>query len=204
MPLSIIGAGFGRTGTTSLQAALDHLRCGPCFKEASSAIATNLWYRARKGLPIDWDDLLRGYGATLDFPSCLFYRELAAKYPLAKVILTVRDPDDWFDSVKVAFMDRLDGMTRTAQTAAAMDYAIDLLSTVLGPDFRDRAAAIAAYERHTVEVQDSIPAHRLLRYDVLEGWDPLCRFLEMSIPDVPFPHLNSKDARVPASSSRKY
>jgi len=204
MPLSIIGAGFGRTGTTSLQWALDHLRCGPCFKEASSAIATDLWYRARNGQPIDWDGLLEGYGATLDFPSCLFYRELAGKYPSAKVILTVRDPDDWFESVKTAFIDRLDGMTRSAENAAAMDYAIDLLSTALGPDFRDRTTAIAAYERHTAEVQESIPAHRLLTYDVLEGWEPLCRFLDVPVPDTPFPRLNSKYVRVPASSSKKY
>ena len=101
-------------------------------------------------------------------------------------------------------MDRLDGMTRTAETAAAMDYATDLLSTAMGPDFRDRATAIAAYERHTAEVQESIPAHRLLTYDVLDGWEPLCQFLDMPVPDVPFPHLNSKYVRVQASSSKKY
>ena len=35
-----------------------------------------------------------------------------------------------------------------------------------------------------------VPADRLLVYEISQGWEPLCEFLEVPVPDAPMPHLN--------------
>jgi hypothetical protein len=193
MPLSVIGAGFGRTGTTSLWRAFDRLGFGPCWKEGDSPIGRTLWSKFRSHQPINWDEVLDGYRSTLDFPICLFYRELASHYPTAKVILTVRDTNVWYESTEAVFLKPLFALKESSpERATELTFATDLLSTAFGPDLLNRSAVIAAYERHTAEVQRSISADRLLVYDVGTGWEPLCEFLGVPLPDESFPSLNSR------------
>ena len=104
--IKVIGAGFPRTGTLSQKAALERLGFGPCFhmdevfKDPGRARG---WYRAaqakRRGEPIEWEPLLGGYGATTDWPGGFFWEDLAREYPDAKVVLSVRDPERWYESV---------------------------------------------------------------------------------------------------------
>src|SRR6478735_8486303 len=102
MALKVIGAGLGRTGTLSLKLALEHIGFGPCYhmSEMFGAMrrAMPLWLAAGHGRA-DWDAIFEGYRATTDYPGCTYWRELVAAYPEARVILTTRDPDGWFDSV---------------------------------------------------------------------------------------------------------
>src|SRR5262249_33070515 len=102
MPLDVIGAGFGRTGTLSLKAALEELGFSRCYHmvEVLATDDARRWDAAARGEPVDWDRLFEGFRATVDWPACSFYRELLEKYPGAKVILTVRDPDRWYDSAR--------------------------------------------------------------------------------------------------------
>jgi hypothetical protein len=103
MALDIIGPGFGRTGTNSLKVALEHLGFGPChhmFEVRDNPEQLPGWEAAARGEQVDWDQLFAGYRAQVDWPGARYWRELARHYPNAKVILTVRDPDDWFDSVQ--------------------------------------------------------------------------------------------------------
>jgi hypothetical protein len=197
MPLALIGAGQGRTGTKSLQSALEELGFGPCYHGGDQVYAYRspgwqLWLRALKGEPVSWDEVFGTYRATVDSPGCLFYRELAAKYPSAKVILTVRDPDSWFDSIHATFLS---------------PQAIQYFKETMGPEelelFEkehfavfgtqlDRDSVIAAYKRHNAEVQRSIASDRLLVYEVTQGWEPLCGFLGVPVPPTPFPHAHSR------------
>src|SRR5205823_4535388 len=99
--LKIIGAGFGRTGTMSLKVALEELGFSPCYHmievfERPADIA--VWEGAAVGKPIDWEALFAGYQATVDWPACIFYKELMQVYPDAKVLLTVRNPENWYES----------------------------------------------------------------------------------------------------------
>ncbi len=93
--MKVIGAGFGRTGTQSLKAALELLGDAPCY-HMSTVIAEP--YRVRQWLEIGegrgpgWDELFAGFQAAVDWPAAAYWRELAEHYPHAKVILTVRDP----------------------------------------------------------------------------------------------------------------
>jgi hypothetical protein len=101
MALAVIGAGFGRTGTLSLREALDRLGFGPCYhmiELIEHPEHVDFWERAAAGGEVDWDEVLRGYRAAVDWPACNFYAPLAARYADAKVILTVRDPERWHES----------------------------------------------------------------------------------------------------------
>lgn len=102
MSLKIIGAGLGRTGTTSLKAALERLGFGPCYHMMEVFPRPEhlvLWLAAHRGEPVEWEDVFGDYQAAVDWPSCTFYRELMRRYPEAKVLLSVRDPEQWYKSV---------------------------------------------------------------------------------------------------------
>jgi hypothetical protein len=99
MAVEVIGAGFGRTGTTSLKAAFEELGFDPCYEDLfKHPEDVELWEAAARGKSVDWNKILRGYRATTDWPACLFREELMQRYPDAKVILTLRDPNRWYES----------------------------------------------------------------------------------------------------------
>jgi hypothetical protein len=192
MPLKVIGAGYGRTGTLSLKLALEQLGLGPCF-HMSEAISNPAcipgWVEAANGRP-NWDALLGGYASTVDHPSCVFYRELAAAYPDAKVVLTVRDPNDWFDSTQATvFSPQMRG--RVADPLFK-EFLTKTVWGVFGAGIDDRDFMVAEFERHTAEVKRAIPAERLLVFEVAQGWEPLCEFLGAPAPAEPFPRVNSR------------
>jgi Sulfotransferase domain len=101
MTIEVLGAGFGRTGTMSLKVALEELGVGPCYHMIElfgHPEHVELWEAASQGKAVNWDELFSGYRATTDWPACSFYEELMEKYTDAKVILTVRNPDRWYES----------------------------------------------------------------------------------------------------------
>jgi hypothetical protein len=190
MALKVIGAGLGRTGTASLKLALEQLLGARCYhmSEAFGNPANPpLWLRAAKGRP-DWDTIFKDYGATVDYPACAFWRELSRYYPNAKVLLSVRDPDKWFESTReTIFSDELRELVAMTpdrvffQETVFKDYT---------DHFGDREFMTSYFKRHSDEVQRAIPKSRLLVYEVSQGWEPLCKFLGVPIPDTPFPHVN--------------
>jgi hypothetical protein len=196
--LSVIGAGFGRTGTLSLKFALERLGFDRCYhmKEViENPSAAAHWSRAAEGEAVDWEEVFAGYRATVDWPACAFYRELADRYPEAKVILTWRDPERWYRSASQTIFQALQlplprgGMTlEQARMARRV-----LFEQSFGGRIDDRDHVIAVFTRHAEEVKRTIPPERLLVYEVAEGWEPLCRFLEVPMPDEPFPQVNSTD-----------
>lgn len=183
--LAVIGAGFGRTGTLSLKLALEQLGFGPCCHGSDARHlrqGSDFWQRVFNREPIDWDEFFRGYRSTVDSPSCRFYLELAAAYPTAKVVLTVREPGAWFESYQDTVLPMI------ASTQGGKHYAF-----LFGDRPPERAAMIEAYEQHNAEVRRSIPADRLLVFDVAQGWAPLCRFLDVPVPAAPFPRSNPRE-----------
>ncbi|MDR2011874.1 MAG: hypothetical protein LBQ20_02240 [Rhodanobacter sp.] len=199
MSIQVIGAGLGRTGTISLKAALEELGFAKCYHPL--AVFTNLdqtrtWEAATRGEPVDWDRLFAGYKATVDLPSCLFYRELMEKYPEAKIILTIRDPERWYDSMRRTIHFGSNAFPKWAVVLIHRIYVFQRLfdqiwDRLLQGRFEDRAFAIDVFNRHNEQVRRDVPANRLLVYEVSQGWDPLCAFLEVPVPEgKPFPHLN--------------
>ena len=104
--LQVIGAGWGRTGTNSVKMALEKLLDGPCYHmfECVKRPDFQKWIDAYAGKPPDFKAIFthpdgdKFYKATLDYPACGMYRQLMEAYPDAKVLLTVRDPEKWYDS----------------------------------------------------------------------------------------------------------
>jgi len=206
MTLKIIGAGFGRTGTTSLQAALQELGFNKCyhmrenFKHPSHAALWNqAWNDVIAGRKPIWTELFAGYQATVDWPGCTYYKELMAAYPDAKVLLSVRDSERWYESTRdtiyqiskswLLFLMKL--LIPHARRLYAMNEKTIWQGTFQGK-FEDQAYAIKIYEDHITAVKAYVPPEKLLIYSVKEGWGPLCRFLEVDVPETPFPHLNEK------------
>jgi hypothetical protein len=211
--LTVIGAGFPRTGTSSMKAALERLGFGPChhmFDVGSNSDRARRWAPLASGDVVpDWDHVLEGFRSAVDWPASFFWRELAARYPEAKVVLTVRDPYAWFASMRTLIANgpaRLQAEKLAPEMAGLvknMETTRPLLERMkregLGSDrpfgeVPDEKETIAAFERHTATVKESLPPERLLVFDVREGWEPLCRFLGVDVPaGEPFPRLNDSE-----------
>ena len=190
MALKIVGTGLGRTGTKSLHAALNLLGAGPChhmvevFAHPETAA---LWVEAAKGRP-DWEAIFAGYHSVVDYPGAQFWRELIAYYPQAKVLHTIRDPDEWFDSTQATIFSP-EGPSRRPGSMAEF---FNIFLGTFGDRLHDRAYMTDYFRKHTREVVRTIPAERLLVYQVSQGWGPLCEFLEVPVPGEPFPAQNSR------------
>lgn len=197
MALQIIGPGFGRTGTNSLKVALEHLGYGPAhhmFEVRDDPAQLPAWEALSHGGTGDWDAIFRNYRSQVDWPGARYWRELAAHYADAKVVLTVRDPDEWFDSVQKTIMAFVAGRgsydSGHINNLANMAYRL-VVAGVFDERMSDREHAIGVFKAHVAEVKATIPPSRLLVFDVHQGWEPLCAFLDCPIPGISFPRLNS-------------
>jgi Sulfotransferase domain len=202
--VKVIGAGIGRTGTMSLKVALERLGLGPCFHGRHVLDHRDrlpLWLAAASGEPVDVAGLFDGYQSTMDWPGAAFWRELVAAFPTAKVILTVRDPDGWYDSVARTiypmFGSRTDARAARARAVVpGLDVMTDFTRRLIwdGPffegRFEDREHAISVFEAHNAAVRDEVPAEQLLVCEADVGWRTLCDFLDVPVPDEAYPHLN--------------
>jgi hypothetical protein len=201
MPLQVIGAGLSRTGTLSLKLALEQLGFGPCFHmlefvKPQYEPRRRLWERAMDGEAADWEAIFAGFSSAVDMPACLYYRKLSRAYPLAHVILTVRDPASWYrSSLATVWGDAPSGPTgtpdrnsRAAKLKAAnlREVGFDILE-----DPRNEALTTALFNRYNEQVKHDVSPERLLVFDVEDGWEPLCAFFGVAVPQTPFPRENS-------------
>jgi hypothetical protein len=209
VPLSVIGAGFGRTGTKSLKEALEAIGFGPChhmMEVARNPDQLPYWQAATAGKPVDWQAAFANFRSAVDWPACHYWRELAAIWPDAKIILSVRPEQKWWDSfcntIKIT-MDLRDYLPNPQSRAVStMAHTIIAEQTFHAP-LHDRQAALAAFRRRSEEVLKEVPSDRLLVFDAAQGWPPLCRFLGVPVPDIPYPHSNSTDAFWQVDRSRR-
>jgi Sulfotransferase domain len=189
--VKVIGAGFGRTGTLSLKLALEQLAFAPCyhmFEVVGRPERLQEWLDLAEGGKRDWSGTFCGYRAAVDWPASAFWRELVEFYPEAKVVLTVRDPDRWYDSIaKTLYPQYL--QAREQKTLFGRMVQPMIWDGVFGGRF-DRESATERFRRHVAEVTEVVPAHRLLVFKTGEGWGPLCEFLDVPVPAEEFPRSN--------------
>jgi hypothetical protein len=205
--MKVIGAGFGRTGTMTLKVALEELGAGPCYHMVEvlwgDTTRLPLWQAAANGEAVDWQAVFAGFESTVDWPGCTFYEPLMEVFPEAKVLLTVRDPDAWYESAKNSIYaaliagrrGELSGGSNTPPSPEAFEMISRLIweGTFHGR-FEDRAYAIEMFNRHNEEVRRKVPAERLVVHEVKDGWGPLAEMLGVEEPTAPFPRLNDKAA----------
>jgi Sulfotransferase domain len=196
--LEIVGAGFGRTGTLSLKQALERLGFGPCHHMVElleNPGQLELWTRVAREGTGDWDEVYRGYHSTVDWPGARYWRELTSHFPQAKVILTVRDAERWYESAAESIY-RASSLTDPDPWVSRLRQFVNRVvwEGDFGGGFDDAEHAIRVFNEHNEAVRREIPADRLLVFEVREGWEPLCAFLGVPVPDEPFPHANDRQA----------
>ncbi len=197
MALKVVGAGFGRTGTKSLKSALETLGFGPChhmFEVRENPRQLPFWEAATRGETMNWDAVFEEYNACVDWPSAAFWREISDHFKSAKVLLSVRPAEDWIKSVHATIYASL--MKRGCDPAGPgrdrREMAFELIANqTFDGRLGDADYAKSVYEAHNAEVQRTIAPERLLTFDAAQGWAPLCAFLDVPVPDEPFPLTNT-------------
>jgi Sulfotransferase domain len=206
--VKVIGAGLPRTATTTQMIALEMLGL-PCYhmRDMMSDLETSVpqWRAAFEGNG-NWDEIFEGKESIVDFPGSYYWRELMDVYPEAKVLLSVRSAESWVNSMQstiaaIWFGDSV--MHHLAQAQYQIDpvYAswLDVLhdmwvkADMLIPSKGDPERMAAEMERWNQDVIDTVPAERLLVWNPAEGWEPLCEFLELPVPEQPLPHVNDTE-----------
>ena len=199
MTLKVIGAGFGRTGTLSLKEALEKLGYGPChhMKEVFlNSDQTEYFYLASMGEKVDWDEVFKDYNSAVDWPAAAYYKELSDKYPDAKIILGMRDANSWYDSASTTIYLMSQNFPKWIRLIfpriGKLFTMID--KTVFGEPFsyrfENRESAVQVFNNHVEEVKRVIPEEKLLMHFAKDGWEPLCAFLDVPVPEEPYPWVN--------------
>lgn len=192
MSLKVIGAGFGRTGTESLKTALEILGFGPChhmLEVISRPEQTEFWLDVARGNPDpNWDVVYQGFNAAVDWPTARYWRELSEYYPQAKIILSYRDPQLWYESFKNTLAAAINAYATEDSPGAIL-----IRDQEFAGNINDKQHVIDTYNRHVATVQASFPAERLLTYHTGSGWQPLCEFLQKPVPDEPYPSRNQTE-----------
>jgi hypothetical protein len=202
--VQIIGVGFLRTGTTSLKLALEKLGFDPCFHlrdlQLDQSRAAEWAAVTHDPESADWKRLFAGYNSAVGTPTTTFWRQVVDAYPAAKVILTVRDPQHWYDSAASTIGEALDPPSipvrlLTWRPRRGRDHLGEIHRFARqheGGQFTSRDEAVAAFEKHVADVRSHVPADRLLLFSVRDGWGPLCSFLGVPEPAEPFPRENDR------------
>ncbi len=193
MSLKVIGAGFGRTGTLSLKLALEQLGFGPCYHMVETVAHPEhdgMWLALARGDISDWRPILEGYASTVDWPGVMIWKELAAANPEAKIILTLRDPEDWYESAAATIFARmLEAREAEVLRARGVADSVDPIrrchmqminAVVVEGSFDgslDKANALRAFNAHNEGVRSMVPPERLLVYEL---WTRLGAALRVS------------------------
>ena len=196
MALEVIGCGIGRTGTMSLKTALEQLGFGPCHHMVEvlgkMPVQLPLWQQAVAGHP-DWDAIYRGYQSAVDWPTARFYRELHAAYPNAKFVLGYRSPKSWAESFSQTIYLALSDISKAPEEQHDwLRMCVELIEQNGIPLGLDVEGLEKAFSAHVDAVKATIPPEQLLVFQAKEGWEPLCNFLDVPVPDGPFPRTNDR------------
>ena len=190
MSLRVIGAGLGRTGTMSLKQALETLLGGRCYHMIEVIERRDhvpRWDAALRGETPRWQQIFDGFVATVDWPSVTFWEELHNHYPDAFILMSYRRPEDWWESAHQTIFEvarRIEGPWR-----AMADRMFERFSKNL----EDRAMCLDAFERHYRKVRDVVPRDRLIEWQPGDGWGPLCKALDVAVPAIEFPRVNTRE-----------
>lgn len=191
--MQVIGAGLGRTGTSSLKFALEMLLQGPCYhmfelwQRPQDVVS---WQAAVDGKSVNWQDFLGAWAATVDWPGAPLFDKMSNAFPDALVLLSIREGEEWYQSINSTIF----SMMRKAPTGDPNPTGKLVRSEFdkwLTLDLDDKAEVIAAYHRHNQRVRSTIAQDRLLVWQPGDGWEPICGALDLPVPDQSFPHANA-------------
>ncbi|MEO8665394.1 MAG: sulfotransferase family protein [Ignavibacteria bacterium] len=210
MSLKILGTGLGRTGTHSLKLALEQLGFGKCYHMVElfqHPEGLQFFQQAERGERVNWDGLFEGYNSAVDYPVARYYKQIMTFYPGIKVIQTIRDPESWFKSASdtifwaskptswkiFKMIINLPFSPEARRRLPILKNNGKLLYNEFGKDLKNKEAVIKRFNDHNEEVLKTVPKEQLLVFDPKSGWDPLCKFLNVPVPETPFPRSNTTE-----------
>mmetsp|Transcript_17933 Transcript_17933/g.24905 ORF Transcript_17933/g.24905 Transcript_17933/m.24905 type:complete len:289 (+) Transcript_17933:86-952(+) len=216
--LKIVGSGLGRTGTASLQLALNKLGYRTHhMKEVMQPSGTSTpqlesWEqlereKGNRDRSVTLSKIFENYDAQVDFPGAAVWEELFQQNPKAKVILSLhpRGEEGWYQSVRetiysahtgfgvVGFVAKTSIFTPTINRLVRWTSALIWDGCLNGSLAKGKDAAIAEYNRRIEDTKRIVPPEQLLIFKATDGWEPLCKFLDKPIPDEPYPRTNDKN-----------
>lgn len=112
-------------------------------------------------------------------------------YPEALVLLSVRDPEAWWESAQETIIAGICNNPLAPPGWEAMVHV--MLQKRFGADITDRDACLAAFNAHNARVRETVPKERLLVWQAGDGWAPICGALHLDVPDEPFPRVNTRE-----------
>ena len=195
MALKVVGAGVGRTGTHSLKLALERLLGAPCYHMVEvfghpEHVPT--WHAAARGEAVDWEGLMTGYAAAVDWPASAFWPELSAAFPEALIVLSVRDAEAWWRSTQNTIFSGIE-RPADAERQAWYEMVMAMFDARFTLELQNREKCVSAFERHNADVLNRASADRLLVWQASDGWEPLCNALGLPVPAEPFPLTNTTE-----------
>lgn len=213
LDLKVIGAGLGRTGTTSLKMALEALLKGPCFHFLEYKTHPELmapWLSLIQAKPLrsdpeqfgempvsQWEEVMPGYVACVDEPASYYWKQLSDAFPKALVILSVRDTDPWWTSMVTVdeyFEKELERPEFISAERRKFHKFVDAIYPYWqsGQSEAIEKTFFESHNRRVLEHAERDPSfnRRFLVWRPEEGWEPLCKALGLPVPDKPFPHEN--------------
>lgn len=207
--IEVINAGWGRTGTSSFTKAMELLGY-PCYhivEMLGKDDHIDFWQRKADGVEVDMDEIFsqkgKQYKACCDGPSCYYWKDTLKRYPNAKVVLTLRDAEKWYESASntifhdystypsISLGNWLDLKLFRRNFDRVMKKT--LYYDQLDGDF-SKENVIRRYNEFVADVYTSCPPENLLVFEAKDGWEPLCKFLGKPVPDVPYPNINDTTA----------
>jgi len=191
--IKVLGAGFGRTGTNSLKMALEQLGFGPCyhmFEVRQEHVP--LWYQAIDENKTDWEKILADFQSAVDWPVAAFIPELIKEYPDAKVILSERDPEKWFESATETIFAAMKLGAEKGIEPPGMAKKL-VMDKVFEGNCEDRDHCVDIYNKHIENMIRVVPKEKLLRFKSSDGWQPLCDFLGVEVPEGEYPRSNDRE-----------
>lgn len=196
MSLKVIGAGLGRTGTFSLKLGLETLLDAPCyhmFEVFKNPTHVQIWHDAALGKPVDWNSLLDGFDAAVDWPASAYWKPLSEAFPEAIIVLSKRDAEKWYTSASNTIFPSIHEARDSEEGRAWQEMIFAMMENTFTRDLMNKDTVIAEFEKHNAHVIASAPANRLVVWEATDGWEPLCSALNLPIPSQPFPKANTTE-----------
>jgi len=206
--MKIIVAGFAKTGTKSLAAALRLLGYDVYDLLEHAWYHENEWKKMLYygGNVEDFQRMYQKVDVVMDAPIYFFWEEIHRAFPDAKIILTIRDEDSWFESFSTQVkQDNSDTWLKIMKTFsptgfryhrffASFERVIHGYETNVWWPWKksvpNEMVMKRNFRQHNDYVASNAPKNQLLIFRIDDGWEPLCKFLGKELPKVRFPHKN--------------
>lgn len=182
-----------------MKLALERLGFGPChhmeevYRHEDQA---SHWQSLVAGEAAEWGGIFKQYRSSIDWPSAAYWHKLADHYPGAKILLTIRSPESWYNSISKTIFPLLDEGYKNPPldySGEVMQMAHKLIiENTFGGIINNKDHAIEIYKTHNARVMETAPKDRLLVYNLGDGWEPLCKGLGVPVPRTPFPQKNTR------------